>query len=353
MEQIYRQTYAEINLENLDYNIKTLIQNAKDYKYHIAVVKADSYGHHGYPVVEQMLKSGINYLAVSSLEEALEIRDNNKEVPLLCLGIVMLEHIDLCLKNDIAITISSLDYAEDISKLNIANLKVHFKINTGMNRLGISSPEDLLKAYTTLKAKAIIEGLYTHMYIAHDKDKTNKQVKEFERITQDINLKEIPIIHFGGSDYSLNYPKLPYVNGVRYGIAMYGLADSPIPLKSTFSVYSHVYQINNIDKGTLGYEGEYEINEPTKIAVVPIGYADGILRNNSGRYVYINDKKYPIVGKICMDMLFVKVDDSVKVNDKVAIIKDNDHIREIAKYTHTNNHEILCLISKRVPRVYI
>ena len=353
MEKIYRQTYAEINLSNLDYNIKLLIENAKDYKYHIAAVKADCYGHHGYPVVKQMLDSGINFLAVSSLEEALEIRNNNKEIPILCLGIVMPEFINECLKNKIAVTISSAEYAETISKMAIKDLIVHFKVNTGMNRLGISSPEDLLKAYNLLKDKAIIEGIYTHMYIAHDKDKTNEQIQEFERITQNINLKEIPIIHFGGSEYSLNYPKLNYVNGVRYGLAMYGLVDCRLPFRSTFSVYSHVYQINNIDKGTLGYDGEYEINEPTKIAVVPIGYADGILRCNTGRYVYINDKKYPIVGKVCMDMLFVKIDDSVKLNDKVAIIKDNEHIKYIAQYTHTNNHEILCLISKRVPRVYI
>ena len=135
---------------------------------------------------------------------------------------------------------------------------------------------------------------------------------------------------------------------------MYGLIDyKDIQFKSTFSLYSEVIQINEVTNGTVGYNGAYKVNGKEKIAVVPIGYADGIIRKNTGRNVYINNKEFKIVGNICMDMLFIKVDDSVKVGDKVAIIKDIDHIKEIANYLDTITYEVICSISKRVPRIYI
>lgn len=135
---------------------------------------------------------------------------------------------------------------------------------------------------------------------------------------------------------------------------MYGLIDyENIEFKSTFSLYSEVIQINDVENGVVGYNVAYKVNGKEKIAVVSIGYADGVIRKNTGRYVYINDKEYKIVGNICMDMLFVKVDDSAKVGDKVAIIKDIEHIKEIANYLDTITYEVICSVSKRVPRIYI
>ena len=134
---------------------------------------------------------------------------------------------------------------------------------------------------------------------------------------------------------------------------MYGLMENKEnPLFSTFSLHSEVIQINEVENGTVGYNGNYKVEGKEKIAVVPIGYADGIIRKNTGRNVYINNKEYKIVGNICMDMLFVKIDSSVKVGDKVTIIKDIGHIEEIAKYLDTIPYEIICSIGKRVPRVY-
>lgn len=135
---------------------------------------------------------------------------------------------------------------------------------------------------------------------------------------------------------------------------MYGLIDyNDIEFKSTFSLYSEVIQINEVTNGIVGYNGFYKVNGTEKIAVVPIGYADGIIRKNSGRNVYINNKEYKIVGNVCMDMLFVKVDDSVKVGDKVEIIKDINHIKQIAKHLDTITYEVICSIGKRVPRIYV
>ena len=137
---------------------------------------------------------------------------------------------------------------------------------------------------------------------------------------------------------------------------MYGFtSNKELNLKSTFSLYSEVIQINNLNKGeTVGYNGFYKAEKDNeKIAVVPIGYADGIIRKNTGRTVFINNKEYKIVGNICMDMLFVKVDDTVNIHDKVTILKNIEHIEKVAEHLETIPYEVMCSVGKRVPREYI
>ena len=224
-----------------------------------------------------------------------------------------------------------------------------------MNRLGVNNKNDFNMICSLIKKKGfLLEGIYTHVYNATSKEDTMRQYEKFEEITSDVNLNDIPIVHIGASEATEFYPKRHYANGCRLGISMYGLIDcDDIEFKSTFSLYSEVIQINEVEHGVVGYNGAYKVNEKEKIAIIPIGYADGIIRKNTGRNVYINDKPYKIVGNVCMDMLFVKVDDSIKVGDKVAVIKDINHIKEIAKHLDTITYEITCSISKRVPRVYI
>ena len=348
---MHRNTYVEVNLSNLEYNVKTLINRYSDYKYYFGVVKADCYGH-GIKSVKSIISAGCNYLAVATLDEALEIRQKFKNIPILCLGIINVKYLSICKKNNITITISNLDYLKDV---NVTNLKVHIKINTGMNRLGVNNKDDFNKIYNLIKEKKLeLEGIYTHIYNATNKEDTINQYNKFENITSDIDLKTIPIVHIGASEATEFYPKKPYANGCRLGISMYGLVDyQNVLFKPTFSLYSEVVQINEVNDGIVGYNGNYKVNGNERIAVVPIGYADGIIRKNTGRKVYINNKEYKIVGNICMDMLFLKVDDNVKVGDKVVIIKDNKHINEIAKHLDTITYEVICSISKRVPRIYI
>ena len=135
---------------------------------------------------------------------------------------------------------------------------------------------------------------------------------------------------------------------------MYGFyAPEDYNLQSTFSLKSEVVQINTLQPGeSLGYGGAFVAEEETEIAVVPIGYADGIIRKNKGRAVYINNQAYEIVGNICMDMLFVKIDNTIKVGDTVELLRNNKHIEEIAKHLATIPYEILCSVSQRVPRIY-
>lgn len=351
---MHRNTYVEINLKNIEYNVKKLIETYNDYKYYFGVVKADAYSHHGIKTIKAIIKSGVNYLAVATLDEALEIRKYIKDIPILCLGIIPIEYISICKEKNITITISNLEYLNELLKLNIDHLKIHIKINTGMNRLGFKNKEELNIAYNKIiNSKLILEGIYTHIYNVNNKNDTLKQYDNFTNIVSDIDINNIPIIHVSASESTMNYKKYKFANGCRFGIAMYGLVDNSLDLKSTFSLYSEVIQINNIDNESVGYNGAYKTNKKEKIAVIPIGYADGFIRKNSGNFVYINDKKYKIIGNICMDMMFILIDDNVHVHDKVTIIKDNEHIKEIASHLDTITYEVICSIGKRVPRIYI
>ena len=349
---MYRNTYVEINLSNIKYNVESLIKKHSGYKYYIGVVKDECYGHGYVKPVQTIIDAGCNYLAVSTLEEALTIRKEIKDVPILCLGIIDIKYLSKCVKNNITITISNIDY---LNKIKVKNLKAHLKINTGMNRLGVNNRSECTEMYNIIRKKNIIlEGIYTHIYNAENKEDTLKQFERFESITKDIDLNTIPIVHLCASEATKNYPKKDYITGCRLGISMYGLIDyKDINFKPTFSLYSEVVQINEVENETVGYNGRYRVKDKEKIAVVSIGYADGIIRKNTGRNVYINNKEYKIVGNICMDMLFVKVDNNVHVGDKVTIIKDIEHIKEIAEYLDTIPYEVTCSISKKVPRIFI
>lgn len=343
-----RQTYELINLKKLENNVKTIVNSSSDYKYHIAVVKANCYGL-GIKCVKSILLGGANYLAVSSLEEALKIRKITN-TRILVLEPIDTKYIDKAHKNNITLTISSLEY---LNKVKNKEFTCHLKINTGMNRLGISSNKELNEVYKIIKDSNIkLEGIYTHIYKSSDKILTEKQFKCFESITKDIDLNEFEIIHIPNSETITNYKKKYYVNGCRMGIIMYGFSNN-LKLESVFTLKSKIIEIKHIKKGdTVGYDGNYKATKDELIGIVPIGYADGIIRKNTGRYVYINNNRYQIVGNICMDMLFVLIDENVKLNDEVLIIKDNNHINEIANYLDTINYEVMCDVSSRVERKY-
>ena len=351
-----RKTFCEVNLKNLKSNIEKIISTHNDYSYYFGVVKADCYGHGDLSSIQHIIDGGCNYLAVATMKEALFIRDNYKDIPILFLGCVNYDDIGLCNEKNITISICNLEHAKMIreytDKYNCSNLKCHIKINTGMNRLGVSKENEFLEVFD-LASNICIEGIYSHIYEASNEEVYLKQLGIFENIVKLIDTTNM-IIHLSASDALINYSKPDFINGCRLGIIMYGFNDK-IKLNSTFRVVSEVIQINTLNKGdTLGYNGMYQASSDNeKIAVIPIGYADGIIRKNTGRYVYINNKKYNIVGNICMDMLFVKIDDSVKVFDQVELLRDNEHINYVSEYLETIPYEVMCTISKRVERVYV
>ena len=162
-----RNTYVQINLNNIKDNVSSIINKFNNYEYYFGVVKANCYGHKDIKTVKAILEGGCNYLAVATLDEALYIRKYIKNIPILCLGVIPSEYIKICKKKDITITINSLDYMKELSKENIKKLKAHIKINTGMNRLGISNVEEVLHVMELAKnSNIILEGIYTHIYEA-------------------------------------------------------------------------------------------------------------------------------------------------------------------------------------------
>lgn len=388
---MYRKTYVEINIDNLKNNVKNIINYYNDYKYYFGVVKGNGYGHGITYVINELIESGVNYLAVSSLEEALEAREINKKIPILSLEPIRLEYIDICIKNNITITVHDYNYAQELinKKIN-KKLKIHFKIDSGMNRIGFKEKTELNEIYKELKNKENIEieGIFTHFATLGINDKEwDNQLEKFKEITRDINLKEIPIVHLYKSAAFINHPKLDFANGIRLGIGMYGYytkpvynkkglknkireikrklnkrrnnisettTELPIELKPAFKMYTEIIQVKKIKQGEfVGYGAMYRAKEDEIIGIMPVGYDDGIFRRSKGRFVTINNKKYQIIGDVGMGMTAVKIDETIKMYDKVTLIGDLVPIKEVANHNGTSIYETMCNIGKQIPRVYI
>lgn len=388
---MYRKTYVEVNIDNLKNNVKNILNYYNNYEYYFGVVKGNCYGHGTTHVINELIESGINYLAVSSLEEALEIRKINKKIPILSLEPIRLEYIDICIKNNITITVHDYNYAKELINKKIdKKLKIHLKIDSGMNRLGFKEKEQLNEIYKELKNKenVEIEGIFTHFATLGINDKEwDNQLENFKKITSDINLEEIPIVHLYKSAAFINHAKLDYANGIRIGIAMYGYYSEPkyntkgiknklraikrkinkrknnisktttklpIELKSAFKMYTEIMQVKQIKKGEfVGYGAMYRAKQDELIGIMPVGYDDGIFRKSTGRYVVINNKKYQIIGDVGMGMTAVKIDNNVKMYDRVTLIGDEISIKEVANHNGTSIYETMCNIGKQIPRAYI
>src|SRR5574344_626626 len=193
---MYRDTYVEVNLKNIKENVEKIVKKYNNYAYHFGVVKADCYGHGIEKTVNAIIEGGANYLAVATLDEAIEIRKSNKDIPILCLGVVYNKDLEIAISNNITLTISSLDYLNTLDVNKLKNAKVHIKLNTGMNRLGVANKDEFNKVYKKLvQCFANIEGVYSHIYNADNKEITQNQFNKFESMLSDIDLSKIKIVH--------------------------------------------------------------------------------------------------------------------------------------------------------------
>ncbi len=370
-----RNTYALINLNNLKNNIKEIKKYYDNYKYYFGVVKADAYGH-GDCIAKSLEEAGINYLAVSSLEEAISVRKYSN-LPILCFGYVDTKDIEQVIKNNITLTILSYEYYQELLKLN-KKIKVHLKINSGMNRFGINDSKQVKEIVDTLKKSDIeLEGIYTHLATSGVSDTYyDYQIKKFEELTSLINLHNIKIVHIFNSLGLARHQKLSYTNGVRLGLMMYGFTynvgnlniigkikrlfklhftkvsktnlTNNLKLKKVLSLHSEVININKVKEGEfVGYNAKYIAPYDIFVAVIPIGHADGI--TNNYKHVMINNQKFDIIG-ICMDYIMVRVDEKVKLHDKVDLICDQITVGSIA--ASDSPQHILVSISNRVYRKY-
>ena len=227
---MYRKTFVEVNIDSLKENVSNIIKKYNNYKYYIAMVKSNAYGH-GYYIVNDLIESGINYFAVSSLEEAIEIRKYNKDIPVLCVEPIELDCIDIAIKNNITLTIVSYDYIKKLLNKTKSKFKIHIKIDTGMNRLGISSKDEFNKVINLIEENnnVYLEGLFTHFATPGINDRYfDMQVHNFKNITSDIDIKSIPIVHLSSSFILLAHPKIEFANGVRFGTILYGYDISPV-----------------------------------------------------------------------------------------------------------------------------
>ena len=376
---MHRNTYVKVNLKTLESNVKNIVNYYDNYKYYIGVVKANAYGY-GEEIVKTITKCGINYLAVSNLDEALNVR-SYVDTPILCLEPIPFEYIDICIKKNITITLSNYDDYLELKKKKISNLKIHLKIDSGMHRLGFTDKKLVKEVYDDLKSN--IEGIYTHLATSGIYDKKyDNQIKNFEEITSLIDLSKIKIVHIGRSATIINHEKLPYANGTRIGILMYGITPNniiytglmgkirskkrdlylkrhnisktnlicPIKVNDCFKLISEIIEIKEVNKGeAIGYGMSNIIDEDSIIGIIPVGYADGFDIRNTGSYVKIKDKLYKIVGSVNSGMITVKIDENIKIHDEVEVIYD---VKKTAKYTGQTVYTVTSSINSNVKRIY-
>ena len=371
---MYRKTFIEINTANLRHNVETLIHTYPGYGYYIGVIKGNVYGH-GIASAESLVEAGMHYLAVSSLEEALQLREKGILIPILLLQPIHLEDIEEAIKNNVTITLSNFEYFKKLISLSFAQeLKIHLKINSGFNRLGVSNKNEVKEIVDTLKQSKNLklEGIYSHFMTSGRSDNHfDAQIRVFKESTSLVNLKEIPIVHFDRSLTLQTHEKFDFCTGVRIGIAMYGYGEiskhtkSPFEkifkrkndavrsffLKPAFSLYSEVIEIQKIKKGdSVGYGASFKALKDGFVCSVSIGYADGFLRKNRNGFVSIGGTRYQIIS-VDMGIVTVFADEQVHVYDKVELIGENIPAKEVATRCETTVYEILCAIKESVPRI--
>ena len=386
---MYRHTYIQVDLDRLKTNVQNIIKGYPDYQYYIAVVKGNVYGHGSY-AIRAILKGGVNYLAVSSLEEAIKIRKYSKKVPILCLEPIGIEYIDECVKNDLTLTIPSIDYFMKLMEYPIKKkIKVHLKIDTGMNRLGFKDKYEIKEVVDQINKSPFLEleGIFTHLITTGISDYVyDTQIQKFKELTSLIDLTKIKIVHLGRSLTLINHPRIDFCNGIRLGVIMYGFNNTPhygtsllerlrafkaylrvkrynispttleckAEVMPALSLYSEIIQIKKVKAGEyIGYGTATKAIKDMYIGVVPIGYADGFSRRNSGNYVAINGKKFSILGEVGMGMIQVEVDELTKVNDPVELLGPNVSIREVSIHNHTTSYETMCMLKNDLPRIYV
>ena len=322
-------------------NAKQLVQNYKMLKQMsnkkiCAVVKANAYGHNA-KVVVKILGGICDFFAVQNLYEALEIRKVNSKAKILVLGYTV--NYNLASKNNISVMVDSIKTLKFLQEKNI-KIKVHIKINTGMNRLGIKNEKSLKIMQKIIKNSKNIEfeGIFTHFYDTNNKIITNNQIKIFEKFVKQIDKNFSPIVHIGGS--GMTRYNISFANYIRCGISLYGYNENFV--KPIMKIESKIVKITKIKAGeNVGYSCGYTAQKNMKIGLVPLGYADGVMRNLSNNLqVEILGKTAKQIGNICMDMFMVDLTnfDNVKVGDTVSVFCDAN---TWAKKVKISNYEVL------------
>ena len=369
----FNRSYAQIDLSAIDHNLQEIKKLLPDGVKTLAVVKADAYGH-GLVPVSKHIESKVDYFAVATVEDALDLRASGIDKPIIILSFTSpLQYAEL-IEYDITATMYNLDEAKQLSDLAVKKGKkatVHIPIDTGMGRIGFTPDENGADAVEQIsKMKGIyLEGLFSHYAMADYKDKTEalKQTALFDKFIAMLEEKgiDIPIKHMNNSAGTMELPKK--YDMCRVGMALYGFYPSEemdkenVKLRPAMEVFSHIVHLKTVPKGTkIGYGQIYEAPDERRIATVCMGYADGYKRDLTGKgYVLIKGRKAPIVGKICMDQFMVDVTGipDLRVGGRVVIMgKSGDEMlsaETLGAMCHSFNYEIICSFMPRVTRLYV
>lgn len=374
-----KRTWAEISLDAVIHNFKEIKSKTGNAKI-CCVVKADGYGHGAVMLSQVYEKLGADFFAVSNIDEGIELRDAGCTLPILILGYTPVTDASRLAQYNISQAVFSLGYAQALSdectKAGVS-VKIHIKADTGMSRIGFMCqqfPRDDNSIKEICEACAlpnlIPEGLFTHFCVsdegAEGRKFTQKQYDNFTYVRKALESEglKIEICHCSNSGAIEDYGDT-YCDMVRAGIILYGLAPSPklfgkLSLIPAMTLKTSVAYVKELKKGAdISYGRTFTAPKDMKIATVPIGYADGFVRSNAENgYMLVNGQKAKIVGRICMDqtMLDVTDIDYVEQGDEVVVFGTGEHGEPtadlIAKNTDTINYEVVCLVGKRVPRIY-
>ncbi len=374
MNELQKRTWAEVKLDNIEHNYRTLIARYPEGTKFLGVVKADAYGHGAVKVAQRLEQCGADYLAVACLDEALVLRENGIKMPILILGHTPPEYTQTLVDNGITQAVSCLAKAKDFS-LRAAELgktlKVHIKVDTGMSRMGFlvageyfdGGVQNIIEACKLPNLET--EGIFTHFAVSDYDDSdsvayTKKQYNLFMSVIESAEKLggiKFAIRHCANSGAVVNHPYIQ-LDMIRPGYLLYGYGDGgKLGLKPAMSLISTIGTIKFYEPDTcVSYGRHFTTDKRTRMGVVCAGYADGLpwAAANKGCF-YIDKKPVPQRGNICMDMCMVELNDrpDVKVGSRVEIFGENAPLEELAKNAGTIGYEILCAVTKRVPRVYL
>ncbi len=376
-----KRTWAEISLNAIEHNYNVIRNKVADDTKVCCVIKADGYGHGAVELSQVYEKLGADFFAVSNIDEGIEIRKSGSKLPIVILGYTPVSEAKNLAEYDISQAVFSLEYAKELSEKCVEEdciCKMHIKVDSGMSRIGFMCqefPRDEYSIEEICEACCLpnleVEGLFTHFCVsdedAEGREFTNKQYENFIHVRDSLKKRgvDISVVHCSNSGAIEDYPET-CCDMVRAGIILYGLAPSSkladrLDLVPAMTLKTVVAFVKEVQKGaTISYGRTFTADRKMKIATVPIGYADGFIRQNAkDGYMMVNGKKAKIVGRICMDqtMLDVTNIEDVKTGDEVVVFGTGENgeptADSLAENTETINYETVCLVGKRVPRIYI
>ncbi|MCU5746543.1 alanine racemase [Staphylococcus sp. SQ8-PEA] len=366
-ERYYRSSLISVDLPAIAKNYQ-VFGKLHPNKTIIPVVKANAYGLGSVHVARYLMEQGVEFFAVATLDEAVELRMHGVSAKIIVLGVIPHENVQKAIQHRVAMTVPSKEWLmhalNHIDTNNEKDIWLHIKIDSGMNRLGIKDQEEYQQTIQLIEDSShlIFEGVYTHFACADEPgDAIEQQQTHFETV---VNTAEKPqYIHSQNSAGSLR-ADYPFCNAIRIGISLYGYYPSEYiannvsaRLQPSVKWLSEVVETKYIEPGeAVSYGWEFKAERKMKIAILPIGYADGFLRSMSGFKVAIGNHNCPIIGRVCMDQTIIEIPDHIEVGDEVILMDNhmssNQSAEAVARQQHTINYEVLCNLSRRLPRLY-